>query len=167
MAAVLLTVIAAEEMPPGARAYALSLLSMTGALGAGMALWVLPVADLGLRAWRILYVVPLLFVPLVLRFGRLIPESRRYERPHRTVRLAGHYRRLALLAGAALLLYVFTAPSSQFRTEFLRDERGMSALGVSLFVMATSTPAGIGIVVGGRLADLKGRRVVGAVAASV
>ncbi|HYZ97163.1 MAG TPA: MFS transporter [Acidimicrobiales bacterium] len=166
-AAVLLTVIAAEEMPPGARAYALSLLSMTGALGAGMALWVLPVADLGLRAWRILYVVPLAFVPLVLRLGRLIPESRRYERPHRTVPLAGHYHRLALLAGAALLLYVFTAPQSQFRTEFLRDERGMSALAVSLFVMTTSTPAGIGVVIGGRLADLKGRRAVGAVAASV
>jgi MFS family permease len=162
-ASVLLVVIAAEEMPAGARAYALSLLSMTGALGAGMVLWVLPVADVGLRAWRILYVIPLLFVPLVLRFGRLIPESRRYVRPHRTVRLAGHYHRLALLAGASFLLLLFTTPQSQFRTEFLRDERGMSAAAVSLFIIATSTPASIGIVVGGRLADTRGRRVVGAI----
>jgi MFS family permease len=162
-ASVLLVVIAAEEMPAGARAYALSLLSMTGALGAGMVLWVLPVADVGLRAWRILYVIPLLFVPLVLRFGRLIPESRRYVRQHRTVRLAGHYHRLALLAGASFLLLLFTTPQSQFRTEFLRDERGMSAAAVSLFIIATSTPASIGIVVGGRLADTRGRRVVGAV----
>ena len=44
-AALLLAVIAAEEMPAGARAYALSLLSMTGALGAGIALWLLPIAD--------------------------------------------------------------------------------------------------------------------------
>jgi MFS family permease len=162
-ASVLLVVIAAEEMPAGARAYALSLLSMTGALGAGMALWVLPVADIGLRAWRILYVIPLVFVPLALRFGRRLPESRRYVRPHRTVGLAGHYHRLALLAGASFLLLLFTSPQSQFRTEFLRDERGMSAAAVSLFIIATSTPASIGIVVGGRLADTRGRRMVGAV----
>jgi MFS family permease len=162
-ASVLLVVIAAEEMPAGARAYALSLLAMTGALGAGMVLWVLPVADVGLQAWRILYVIPLVFVPLVLRFGRLIPESRRYVRPHRTVGLAGHYHRLALLAGASFLLLLFTTPQSQFRTEFLRDERGMSAAAVSLFILATSTPASIGIVVGGRLADTRGRRLVGAV----
>jgi MFS family permease len=162
-ASVLLVVIAAEEMPAGARAYALSLLSMTGALGAGMALWVLPVADVGLRAWRVLYVIPLLFIPLVLRFGRRLPESRRYVRPHRTVGLAGHYHRLALLAGASFLLLLFTSPQSQFRTEFLRDERGMSAALVSLFIIVTSTPASIGIVVGGRLADTRGRRTVGAV----
>jgi MFS family permease len=162
-ASVLLVVIAAEEMPAGARAYALSLLSMTGALGAGMALWVLPLADIGVRAWRILYVIPLVFVPLVLRFGRRLPESRRYVHPHRTVGLAGHYHRLALLAGASFLLLLFTSPQSQFRTEFLRDERGMSAAAVSLFIIATSTPASIGIVVGGRLADTRGRRMVGAV----
>jgi MFS family permease len=162
-ASVLLVVIAAEEMPAGSRAYALSLLSMTGALGAGIVLWVLPVADVALGAWRILYVVPLLFIPVVLRFGRLLPESRRYVRPHRTVGLAGHYHRLALLAGASFLLLLFTTPQSQFRTEFLRDDRGMSAAAVSLFIIVTSTPASIGIVVGGRLADTRGRRMVGAV----
>jgi len=166
-AAVLLAIVAVEEMPAGARAYALSLLSMTGALGAGMALWVLPVADVGVRAWRLMYLMPLLFLPVVLRFGRLVPESRRYERPHRTVGFGGHYHRLALLAGASLLLFVFTAPQSQFRTEFLRDERGMSAAMVSLFVLATSTPASIGIVLGGRLADTRGRRRVGATGATV
>jgi MFS family permease len=166
-AGVLLAIVAVEEMPAGARAYALSLLSMTGALGAGMALWVLPVADVGLRAWRLMYLVPLLFLPVVLRFGRLVPESRRYERPHRTVGFGGHYHRLALLAGASFLLFVFTAPQSQFRTEFLRDERGMSAAMVSLFVLTTSTPASIGIVLGGRLADTRGRRRVGATGAVV
>jgi MFS family permease len=100
---------------------------------------------------------------VVLRFGWLLPESRRYVRPHRTVGLAGHYHRLALLAGASFLLLLFTTPQSQFRTEFLRDERGMSAAAVSLFIIVTSTPASIGIVVGGRLADTRGRRVVGAV----
>jgi MFS family permease len=166
-AALLLAVIAAEEMPAGARAYALSLLSMTGALGAGIALWVLPIADLGERSWRVLYLVPLVFVPIVIRFGRLIPESKRFVRSHLNVPLAGHYRRLVLVAVTWFLLNVFGGPQSQFLTEYLRDERGMSAAMISLFVVITSTPASIGIVVGGRLADTRGRRVVGAVAASV
>jgi MFS family permease len=166
-AALLLAVIAAEEMPAGARAYALSLLAMTGALGAGIALWVLPVADLGERSWRVLYLVPLVFLPVVIRFGRLIPESRRFVRSHLKVPLAGHYRRLVLVAVAWFLLNVFGGPQSQFLTEYLRDERGMSALMISVFVVLTSTPASIGIVVGGRLADTRGRRVVGAVAATV
>jgi MFS family permease len=166
-AALLLAVIAAEEMPAGARAYALSLLSMTGALGAGIALWVLPVADLGERAWRVLYLVPLVFVPVVMRFGRLIPESRRFVRSHLNVPLAGHYRRLVLVAAIWLLYNIFAGPQSQFLNEYLRDERGMSAAMISLFIVITSTPASIGIVVGGRLADTRGRRVVGALAASV
>jgi putative MFS transporter len=166
-AALLLAVISAEEMPAGARAYALSLLSMTGALGAGAALWLLPIADLSETSWRVLYLVPILFVPVVIHFGRLIPESRRFVRPHRNVRFAGHYWRLALVAGSGFLLNVYGAPQSQFRNEFLRDERGMSAAAISLFVLATSTPAGIGIFVGGRLADTRGRRVVGATGISV
>jgi MFS family permease len=166
-ASLLLAIIASEEMPAGARAYALSLLAMSGALGAGVALWVLPVADLGVSAWRVLYVLPLLFVPVVFRFGGLIPESRRFVRTHRNVPLAGHYARLVLIAGSSFLFNVFGAPQSQFRNEFLRDERGMSAALISLFVIVTSTPASIGLVVGGRLADTRGRRIVGATAVSV
>lgn len=165
--AIVLAIIAAEEMPAGARAYALSLLAMTGALGAGVALWLLPVADIGLRTWRLLYLFPLVFVPIVAHFGRMIPESRRYERPHRTVALTGHYSRLLLVAGTSFLLNVFMAPQSQFRNEFLRDDRGMTAAAISLFVLVTSTPAGIGIFVGGRLADTRGRRVVGATGITV
>ena len=166
-ATVVLAIIAAEEMPAGARAYALSLLSMVGALGAGAALWLLPVADLGTRSWRLLYLFPLVFLPVVVRFGRLIPESRRFERPHLDLTLAGHYGRLLLVAGSSFLLNVFMAPQSQFRNEFLRDDRGLSAAAISLFVIATSTPAGIGIFVGGRLADTRGRRVVGATGIAV
>jgi MFS family permease len=100
---------------------------------------------------------------VVLRFGRLIPESRRYERRHQNVAFAGHYWRLLLLASTSFLFNVFMAPQSQFRNEFLRDERGMSAASVSLFILVTSTLSGVGIIVGGRLADTRGRRVVGAI----
>lgn len=166
-ASILLAVITAEEMPKGSRAYAVGLLAMSTALGSGMALWLLPVADLDVRAWRVLYLFPIVFVPLIVRIGRLVPESRRYETPHTTVGLGGHGARLWMLAAAAFLLSVFTAPQTQFRNEFLRDERGMSAAAISLFVLLTSTPGGIGIVAGGRLADTRGRRVVGATATVV
>jgi MFS family permease len=163
-AGLLIVILTAEEMPAGARAWAVSLLAMISALGAGMALWILPVADHGLRAWRILYAVPLLAVPLVLRRVRLLPESRRYERRHRNLSLAGHSSRLWLLAISWFLLNVFIAPQTQFRNEFLRDHRGFSAATISLFVIVTSTPGGIGIIAGGRLAETLGRRVVGSVA---
>ncbi len=163
----LIAIVAAEEMPAGARAYAVSLLAMTGALGAGMALWILPVADTGERAWRILYAVPVLVVPLVVRRARQLPESRRYERQHRQLSLNAHSSRLWLLAVASFLLNVFIAPQTQFRNEFLRDDRGFSAAAISLFALITATPGGIGIVTGGRLAETLGRRLVGSVSIAV
>jgi MFS family permease len=47
--------------------------------------------------------------------------------------------------------------------EFLRVERGFSASRIALFTVLTNTPGGIGVVIGGRLADVRGRRLVGAV----
>ena len=40
------------------------LIAMTQALGAGTCLWVLPLADLGIRAWRILYLIPLAYLAI-------------------------------------------------------------------------------------------------------
>jgi MFS family permease len=161
-AVVMLGIIVAEEMPAGARAYAVSLLAMTTALGAGMALWILPVADIGLRAWRILYVVPLLMIPAVLHFTRLLPETRRFERPHPTVSLRSALSRLWVLAAVMFLYNIFNGSIPQFQNDFLRDERHFSAGAISLFVTVTSTPAGLGIIVGGRLAETIGRRAVAA-----
>ena len=161
--AVLLAVIAAEEMPAGARAYAVSLISMAGALGVGMCLWVLPLADLDERAWRLLFLLGLAGVPVVRHVARHLGESRRFTVVHADVGMAGHGRRFWLLALSALLLSLFTAPATQLMNEFLRDERGFSAARISLFTILTNTPGGIGILVGARLADTRGRRLVGAV----
>jgi MFS family permease len=161
--AVLLVIMAAEEMPAGARAFALSLLSMAGALGVGMCLWVLFLADLDERGWRILYVLPLLALPAIRHISHHLPESRRFAVTHADVGMAGHGRRFWLLAASALLLNIFTAPASQMMNEFLRDERGFSAARISVFTILTNTPGTIGIIVGARLADTRGRRIVGAV----
>ncbi len=161
--ALLIAIVAAEEMPRGSRAYAVSVLGMAAALGAGQCVLLLPLADLGDQAWRLLYLVPLGALPLVRGIARRLPESRRFGAPHSNVGLAGHGGRLALLAASAFLLSLFTAPASQFQNEFLRSERGFSAAGITAFTLLTNTPGGIGIVVGGRLADVRGRRIVGAV----
>lgn len=161
--AVLITVVAAEEMPSGARAFAVSVLGMCGALGAGICVMALPLADVDDGGWRLLFVLPLLGLPLLRDVWRTLPESRRFGAPHPDSQVAGHGARLGLLATSAFLLNLFTAPASQLQNEFLRDERAWSALTISAFTIATNTPGGIGVLVGGRLADVRGRRVVGAV----
>ena len=77
--ALLIGIIAAEEMPAGARAYAASILSMCAGLGAGVMVWFIWVADLSLTAWRFLYLIPLLAAPGVVWMLRALPETRRYE----------------------------------------------------------------------------------------
>ena len=162
-AIILLTIVAVEEMPSGSRAFGISLLSVTGALGAGLVLFALPIADTSTKGWRVIFVLPLLFLPVILRIARVLPESQRFMVAHARARIKGHGRRLGLLATSAFLLALFTAPASQLMNEFLRNERGFSAARISLFLLLTNTPGGIGIVMGGRLADTRGRRQIGAI----
>ena len=108
---ILIGVIAAEELPKGSRAYGVSMLSLSAALGAGISVWVLPIADLNQRGWRIVYLVPLLFLPALMRISKNLPESLRYEanskivvsEPLKVENKGGKERfinkRLALLAG--------------------------------------------------------------------
>jgi putative MFS transporter len=163
-ASISIAVLAAEELPAGSRAYGVTLLSATGSLGVGTALVLLPLADTGGRGWRLLFLAALAIVPMVRAVARRLPESRRFI-GHRDARIAGHGGRLWLLGGSALLFGLFSTPAFQFQNEYLRDERGFSALSLSLFTVATGLPGGIGLIVGGQLADRHGRRAVGAVAA--
>jgi MFS family permease len=169
----LVPVVAAEELPAGSRAWGLSVLALAGSLGAGIAVMALPLADLGERGWRLVYLIPLLALPLVVGVARRLPESIRFER-HRDRRLTGddegsrslrgHRRRFVMLAAVGFLVALMVAPAAQLRNEYLRDDRGFSATQISLFVIATNTPGGIGILLGGRLADRRGRKHLGAIA---
>lgn len=160
---VLVVIVAAEEMPAGSRAFAITLISAAGAFGAGLCLMALPLADTSERGWRLVMAAAALLLPVVRLVARHLPESRRYDTKHAEVGMAGHGRRFWLLAVSALLLSLFTAPASQLLNEFLRDEEGFSGGRIALFSILTNTPGGIGLVVGGRLADTRGRRLVGAV----
>lgn len=81
---ILIVILAAEEMPARSRAWAMSVLVLCAGLGSGMAVWVLPVADLHPSAWRIVYVVPLAGVAVMVWAGRRLPESQRFMPPGTT-----------------------------------------------------------------------------------
>jgi MFS family permease len=159
----LIAIVSAEEMPAGSRAYAYSLLTLTGGLGAGICLWALPLAELDERGWRLIYVLPLLFLPILRIVRRHLPESRRFESPHVEAPVAGHGRRFWLLAASGALLAIMAAPASQLQNEFLREVRDFSAARIVLFTVLTVTPGSVGVVAGGRLADVHGRRIVAGV----
>jgi MFS family permease len=162
-----MAIAAVEEMPAGSRAYAISILGLATAFGAGIAVMALPLADLGVGGWRILFALPLAGLLFLRGVRRHLPETRRFQAPHPEARMEGHGRRFWLLATTAVLANLLAGPATFFANRYLADERGFSAAAISVFILATSTPGAVGVVVGGRLADTRGRRPVGAVAVAV
>ncbi|MBP9833009.1 MAG: MFS transporter [Candidatus Microthrix sp.] len=167
-AAVLLAnVLVAEEVPSRVRAYSVGLQSMSFALGAGLVLVLLPLADLGLWGWRLVCAGAVLLVPLVMAVARHLPESKRFETAHVDPATAPRerfsMRRLWVLVALALAINVFAAPATQLQADFLKTDRGFSALWVTLFIIGTNTPAGLGVVLGGRWGDSWGRKPVAAI----
>ena len=159
---IVIPIMAAEEVPAGARAYTFSVLALAGGMGAGAAVVTLPLADVSSEGWRYIYALSLLGVPLMIAARRL-HETRRFERPHAHTHLSDRRKRLVLLCTTGLLMNVLFAPSSFFLNQFLKEERGFSGTRVGLFVAITSTTGMLGMAVGGRLAESRGRRGVAAV----
>jgi MFS family permease len=170
---VLLGVLVIEEMPDGARAWALALVTMCYGLGGGITLLALPLAGDGRGGWRWLYGLAVLAVPAIAACVAPLPESRRWrhdvgadrvDRPARR-RLAGmSRRRLVVLGVGAVLFALFDTPAGQFQNQYLRTQRHWSAARISVAEQVTGTIGGVGTLVGGRLADTRGRRPVLAVA---
>jgi MFS family permease len=162
----LVAVVAAEEMPRNSRAYAVSVLAMSSGLGAGIAVVSLPLADVGSGGWRLVYVVTLIWLFVAVSIARRLPETERFQRRHVFAPPIDR-RRFGVLAAVAVLGNLFIAPASLFQNGYLEDERGYSAALIAAFTLATATPAGIGLIVGGRIADVRGRRRVIAVCVPV
>jgi MFS family permease len=155
----LIAVVAAEEMPRNSRAYAVSVLAMASGLGAGVAVLALPLADISSSSWRLVYLVALVWLVVAVDIARRLPETRRFERPHVTAPPLDRAR-FAVLGLVALLANLFVAPASLFQNGYLEDERGFSATMIAVFTVSTATPAGIGLIIGGRIADIRGRRML-------
>ncbi len=159
--AFLIGVVASEEMPRNSRAYAVSILAMAAGFGAGIAVLSLRFADIGDSGWRFVYVVAAVFCVVALDLTRRLPETRRFNVAHidkatRSPRL--NLRRLALVASVAFIGNIFIAPASFFQNRYLTDIRDFSGGMIGLFSIAVGTPASLGLILGGRVADSSGRR---------
>ncbi len=164
----LLMLAVTEEVPAGVRALGISLMTMCAALGAGMVLWVLPIADQSPGAWRWTYVAPLLFVPALLWVARRLPETRRFGIADEVQAPAPvDRRRFVLIAFSAFASALFLSPASQLLNEYLRDEQSMSAGAISVFRLLTGTPAGLVVLVAGIAADRIGRKPIGGIGLGV
>ncbi len=171
-AAIVAGIAAVEEAPEGARAFAAAMLTMAGGLGFTAVVVLLPIADFGEQSWRLSYLVSGLTVLLVPRLARQLRESRRYERLAETDVERGragevvdrkYGKRFAVLAGVGFMTNMLSAPSAQLMNKYLEDDRGYSNSGILGFRAATTgLPGFVGIVLAGRLSELRGRRPVAA-----
>ena len=157
--ALLIGVVAAEEMPRSSRAYALSVLALAGGLGAGVAVAALRLADIGTEGWRLVYLLSLIWLVPAYSLTRHLPETHRFEQRH-TIAPPLNRRRFATISIVAISANLFVAPASFFQNRYLDDVRGYTGGGIALFTLCTATPASLGLIVGGRLADMVGRRAV-------
>jgi MFS family permease len=168
------TVAVVEEAPEGARAYSTSMLALAGGFGFSISVVLLPIADIGGQAWRVPFVVGSFSLLLVPAIARRLAETTRYQALARTdidrgrmrdIRDRGYGRRFVLMAAIVLLLNVFSAPSSQLMNTYLTDVQHFSNSGIALFrTVTTGIPGLFGLVLGGRLAEARGRRPIAAIA---
>src|SRR5262249_41900556 len=127
--------------------------------------------------WRLPFVLGSLSLFLAPAIARRLPESSRYEALTQTdidrgrvrdIRDRGYGRRFVLLAAVALLLNTFNAPSSQLMNTYLSDVRHFSNSGIALFrTVTTGLPGLFGLVLGGRLAEARGRRPIAVIALTI
>jgi len=167
-----------EESPDGARAYATSMLALAGGLGFSIAVVVLPLADRGRNGWRLPFALGAASILLARPIAKHLKETRRYEAVAARTDVARgrvkeifdrrYGRRFILLAAVAFLTNVFAAPSSQLMNQYLREVRHFSNTGIAGFrTITTGIPGLVGLVLGGRLAEARGRRPVAAIGLTV
>jgi MFS family permease len=163
---------AIEEAPDGARAYSLALLGLAGGFGYAFGVVLLPVADLAREAWRISFALSAATILLLPSFARHLAETQRYAglaaRDTKRGRLGevfdpSYGGRFGILVACSFLFSIFSAPASQFTNRYLADSRGFSGLDITVFRAITQGFPGVaGVVIGGRLAETRGRRPVAA-----
>jgi len=161
---------AVEEAPEGARAFALSMFGLAFGLGFAFSVILLPLADLGDNGWRIAFAASALVILLIPSLRRHLQETARYQRVEARVDKRGRVReifdrqygrRFLLLGLAAFLTNIFQAPSSQLANRYLHREHGFSNSDTAVFRSVTAgVPGIIGVLIGGRLSESRGRRLV-------
>jgi MFS family permease len=171
---------AVEDAPEGARAFATGMYALALGAGFGLAVVLLPLADLGDYGWRISFAASAGLALLVPMIARNLKETKRYVRVADRTERRGRVReifdraygmRFLLLGLAAFLTNVFSAPSSQLTNRYLTHAHDFSNSDVALFRTVTAgLPGVIGVLLASRLAESRGRRpvtIVGLLVATV
>ncbi|MEX0826571.1 MAG: MFS transporter [Acidimicrobiia bacterium] len=162
-------VVLAEEIGPRIRGYAIGLYALFTSLGTGVGLLLRPLGAGG-DEWRLLFglsAVPLAALPFL---ARRVRESRAFQIPAARPPLAavfrrGHAARFWPMALLSFAISAFTAPTANLLLVRLENVLGWSPGSASLLLAATSAPGvAIGLLAGGRIADVAGRRPTEAVA---
>jgi MFS family permease len=161
---------AVEDAPEGARAFATGMFALALGAGFGLAVVLLPLADLGDYGWRISFALSALLVVLVPVIARQLHETTRFTHVARRTEERGRLRevfdrmygvRFLLLGLAAFLTNVFSAPSSQLTNRYLTHAHDFSNTDVAVFRSVTAgVPGIVGLLIASRLAESRGRRPV-------
>lgn len=156
-------VILAEELSPRVRALGIGIYALAGAAGSGIGLALLPIAENSETSYKALFAftgVGLLVLPLLARF---LTESRAYVQyenrvSFRTALKAGLGRHFWPLAAIVFLIAAYSSPATAFVMERLVDDLQWETAPARFLLMVFSGLGTAGVIIGGRMADIIGRK---------
>jgi SHS family lactate transporter-like MFS transporter len=156
------TALIVEEAPPSHRGSAVSLLAVLSGSGVLIAVVAYPILA---PHWRWLFALSGLGVMAAPLIWRHLPEGRAWQRVRvggSTVKLllsAPWRRRVAILAGATMLVSLVLEPAGLLYTFFASSVLRMSPSTISLLIFAAGAVALASYLAGGYLSDRFGRRL--------
>ncbi len=163
--AALAIVYLAEEVSPHVRSFSMGIWGVAGSLAGGLAFLLAPLFELPTDRWRWLFglsIIGLIVFPLL---GRFLTESRAFhtplERPPVLAILRGETGRYFWpMAFAGLAVGAFSGPAVSFASDYLINDLNWSVLSSSLTIISAGALGATGLLIGGRAADVWGRRPV-------
>ncbi len=174
MTATVATVAVVEEAPEGARAYATSMLALAGGFGFSISVIILPFADIGEQAWRIPFALGALDASCwrprsVAGWPR--PSATKHSRAPTSIGAGSEISATRGVRAAVPGPRRGRVPAEHLQRTLVAARRtstspmctSYSNSGIALFrTVTTGLPGLFGLVLGGRLAEVRGRRSVAA-----
>lgn len=163
--AALAVVYLAEEVSPHIRSFTMGIWGVAGSLAGGLAFLLAPLFELPPDRWRWLFglsMIGLLAYPLL---ARHLSESRAFHAPLDRppvldVVTGAAARHFWLLALASFAVGAFSGPAVSFASDYLINDLNWSVLASSLTIISAGALGATGLLIGGRAADVFGRRPV-------